>query len=213
MLFVLHRNPLDNESGNVISFADAVSVTSRYEKKSREQKEEIAYDFTLLNENQDELYDGTMQLGSGKANDLYDHIVKKLNEFPVKDDEQRKEKQILLEKMKQCLPNDYEYDANKGKNLDLQEDNQRKKVLGISLMVIQKVTLIMCCVLIVSLIGFAVYSQFSLITKDKIITDLKTELRHEKKKDDQQKSQSEKLNDLQNRLSNLEKNIQKKQKD
>ncbi|HDR5352788.1 TPA: hypothetical protein QCS32_004520 [Bacillus thuringiensis] len=85
-----------------MSFQDACKLTYRLEQELQEQQNIIHVDFHILDQNSEEMYAGTLSLGSGYASYLYEHVENKLSSMEM-DEDQEKQKEALLHLMKQDI--------------------------------------------------------------------------------------------------------------
>ncbi|UOE62982.1 hypothetical protein HPB58_12750 [Priestia filamentosa] len=81
-----------------ISFQEACERTHELEREYRQQEKIASIDFHVLNEENQELYAGTYQLGSHFAMNLLDHIKKQLSQMNLKP-QQEAIKQSFLKKL------------------------------------------------------------------------------------------------------------------
>ncbi|MFP3845802.1 hypothetical protein [Priestia filamentosa] len=86
-----------------ISFQEACERTHELESKYRQQEKIASIDFHVLNEENQELYAGTYQLGSHFAMNLLDHIKKQLSKMNLKP-QQEAIKQFFLKKLYHEVP-------------------------------------------------------------------------------------------------------------
>ncbi|WP_404900496.1 hypothetical protein PV791_05485 [Priestia filamentosa] len=86
-----------------ISFREACERTHELERKYRQQEKIASIDFHVLNEENQELYAGTYQLGSHFAMNLLDHIKKQLSKMNLKP-QQEAIKQFFLKKLYHEVP-------------------------------------------------------------------------------------------------------------
>ncbi|WP_208742593.1 LPD25 domain-containing protein [Bacillus cereus] len=85
-----------------MSLQDACKLTYRLEQGLQEQQNIIHVDFHILDQNSEEMYAGTLSLGSGYASHLYEHVENKLSSMEM-DEEQEKQKEALLKLMAQGI--------------------------------------------------------------------------------------------------------------
>ncbi|MDA2638489.1 LPD25 domain-containing protein [Bacillus cereus group sp. BfR-BA-01489] len=85
-----------------MSLQDACKITYRLEHELQEQQNIIHVDFHILDQNSEEMYAGTLSLGSGYASHLYEHVENKLSSMEM-DEDQEKQKEALLELMRQDI--------------------------------------------------------------------------------------------------------------
>lgn len=85
-----------------MSLQDACKITYRLEQELQEQQNIIHVDFHILDRDSEEMYAGTLSLGSGYASHLYEHVENKLSTMEM-DEEQEKQKEELLQLMKQDI--------------------------------------------------------------------------------------------------------------
>ncbi len=85
-----------------MSLQDACKITYRLEQELQEQQNIIHVDFHILDQNSEEMYAGTLSLGSGYASHLYEHVENKLSSMEM-DEDQEKQKEALLQLMKQDI--------------------------------------------------------------------------------------------------------------
>ncbi|WRU97825.1 hypothetical protein RYX51_22760 (plasmid) [Priestia filamentosa] len=86
-----------------ISFQEACERTHELEREYRQQEKRASIDFHVLNEENQELYAGTYQLGSQFAINLLDHIKKQLSQMNLKP-QQEAIKQSFLKKLYHEVP-------------------------------------------------------------------------------------------------------------
>ena len=85
-----------------MSLQDACKITYRLEQELQEQQNIIHVDFHILDQNSEEMYVGTLSLGSGYASHLYEHVENKLSSMEM-DEDQEKQKEAFLQLMKQDI--------------------------------------------------------------------------------------------------------------
>ncbi|MDC2867340.1 hypothetical protein [Bacillus sp. BP-3] len=85
-----------------ISLQDACKLTHRLEQELQEQQEVANVDFYILDQDSEEVYEGTLSLGSGYASHLYEHVENKLSAMEM-DEEQERQKEELLGLMRQNI--------------------------------------------------------------------------------------------------------------
>ncbi|EKS8366692.1 LPD25 domain-containing protein [Bacillus thuringiensis] len=85
-----------------MSLQDACKITYRLEQELQEQQNIIHVDFHILDQNSEEMYAGTLSLGSGYASHLYEHVENKLSSMEM-DEDQEKQKEAFLQLMKQDI--------------------------------------------------------------------------------------------------------------
>ncbi|MGE6348792.1 LPD25 domain-containing protein [Bacillus mycoides] len=85
-----------------MSLQDACKITYRLEQELQEQQNIVHVDFHILDQNSEEMYAGTLSLGSGYASHLYEHVENKLSSMEM-DEDQEKQKEALLQLMKQDI--------------------------------------------------------------------------------------------------------------
>ncbi|EJR92684.1 LPD25 domain-containing protein [Bacillus mycoides] len=85
-----------------MSLQDACKITYRLEQELQEQQNIIHVDFHILDQDSEEMYAGTLSLGSGYASHLYEHVENKLSSMEM-DEEQEKQKEALLQRMEQGI--------------------------------------------------------------------------------------------------------------
>ncbi|KFN04689.1 hypothetical protein D0U04_23855 [Bacillus clarus] len=85
-----------------MSLLDACKITHRLEQELQEQQNIIHVDFHILDQNSEEMYAGTLSMGSGYASHLYEHVENKLSSMEM-DEDQEKQKEALLQLMKQDI--------------------------------------------------------------------------------------------------------------
>ncbi|RAS76695.1 hypothetical protein [Priestia endophytica] len=86
-----------------ISFQEACERTHELEREYRQQEKRASIDFRVLNEENQELYAGTYQLGSHFAVNLLDHIQKQLSQMKI-NPKQEAIKQSFLKKLYHEVP-------------------------------------------------------------------------------------------------------------
>ncbi|WJE61170.1 LPD25 domain-containing protein [Bacillus mycoides] len=85
-----------------MSLQDACKITYRLEQELQEQQNIVHVDFHILDQNSEEMYAGTLSLGSGYASHLYEHVENKLSSMEM-DEDQEEQKEALLQLMKQDI--------------------------------------------------------------------------------------------------------------
>lgn len=85
-----------------MSLQDACKITYRLEQELQEQQNIIHVDFHILDQDSEEVYAGTLSLGSGYASHLYEHVENKLSSMEM-DEEQEKQKEALLKLMEEDI--------------------------------------------------------------------------------------------------------------
>ncbi|PRT08919.1 hypothetical protein C6352_21385 [Bacillus thuringiensis] len=85
-----------------MSLLDACKLTYQLEQELQEQQNIIHVDFHILDQNSEEMYAGTLSLGSGYASHLYEHVENKLSSMEM-DEDQEGQKEALLQLMKQDI--------------------------------------------------------------------------------------------------------------
>ncbi|PDZ10840.1 hypothetical protein CON70_14790 [Bacillus pseudomycoides] len=97
MLVLFKGNNLTGiESGKQYQFHEAYALTKRLERSFREKGRKESIDFDLLDEHLNEIYSGTLSMGSGYANDIFDHIHKKMNVMQLTPDQEEQKNEILV---------------------------------------------------------------------------------------------------------------------
>ncbi|MCF2132059.1 hypothetical protein L1I79_37420 [Strepomyces sp. STD 3.1] len=86
-----------------LSFQEACERTHELEREYRQQEKIASIDFHVLNEENQELYAGTYQLGSHFAVNLLDHIQKQLSQMKI-NPKQEAIKQSFLKKLYHEVP-------------------------------------------------------------------------------------------------------------
>lgn len=78
-MFVIFKssNGTEIESGKQYPFHEAYILTKRLEQVYRELGRQEHIDFDLLDGHSNEIYNGTLSLGSRYADHIFDHISKK----------------------------------------------------------------------------------------------------------------------------------------
>lgn len=93
------------------SFQEIVEKTDDLDKKWRKKNAEpVPLDFMIFNEEGDKLYNGTYVVGSKETTNIYEHICQKLLQLPLKDYQQRMERDIFLQKLTSYTPASYQID-------------------------------------------------------------------------------------------------------
>lgn len=115
-----------------MSLQDACKITYQLEQALQEQENIIHVDFHILDQNSEEMYAGTLSLGSGYASHLYEHVENKLSAMEM-DEEQEEQKEDLLEMMRQEIeeflheiapPKEIEEPEEKKKGKERQQVNE-----------------------------------------------------------------------------------------
>ncbi|MGG3801904.1 hypothetical protein [Metabacillus fastidiosus] len=90
-----------------IPFSEVCEITHTFEQINRENEIESEMGFYLIDEDNNELYTGTISLGSGYADNIYDHIYKRLMEMELSKEQERQRSELLslLESELPDLPN------------------------------------------------------------------------------------------------------------
>lgn len=95
-----------------MSFSEACSLTYKLEKKMHRKNIISNVDFWVLNESElgedEDLYEGTLRLGSNFALSIYQHIVKTLALIPM-DEEQKIQKDELIDMLNMELPEEIQH--------------------------------------------------------------------------------------------------------
>jgi hypothetical protein len=86
-----------------IPFSDVCQLTYEYEMRNRENGEVANTEFYLVDDDGNEIYAGTLAIGSGFADHIYDHILKKLSDSELNEEEER-QKNDLLYSLRQEVP-------------------------------------------------------------------------------------------------------------
>ncbi|MED0988052.1 hypothetical protein [Bacillus paramycoides] len=114
-MFVIFKssNGIEIESGKQYSFHEAYTLTKRLERVYRDTGSQEHIDFDLLDGHSNEIYNGTLSLGSGYAAHIFDHISKKMDVMQL-DPEQEEQKKELLETLEREINDspfheEYEY--------------------------------------------------------------------------------------------------------
>ncbi|MED3202216.1 hypothetical protein [Bacillus toyonensis] len=114
-MFVIFKssNGTEIESGKPYSFHEAYTLTERLEQVYRELGRQEHIDFDLLDGHSNEIYNGTLSLGSRYADHIFEHISKKMNVMQL-DPEQEEQKKELLETLEREINDspfheEYEY--------------------------------------------------------------------------------------------------------
>ncbi|KEK21864.1 hypothetical protein [Bacillus gaemokensis] len=100
MFVIFKSNGTEMESGRQYPFQEAYTLTKQLERNFREIGRKEQVDFTLLDRDSNEIYNGTLSLGLGYADHIFDHISKKMNvmELAPEQEEQKKELLATLER-------------------------------------------------------------------------------------------------------------------
>ncbi|MES5943861.1 hypothetical protein COK81_27455 [Bacillus thuringiensis] len=109
-----------------MSLQDACKITYRLEQELQEQQNIIHVDFHILDQNSEEMYAGTLSLGSGYASHLYEHVENKLSSMEMGED-QEKQKEALLQLMKQDIE---EFLQEIAPPEEIEEPEEKTKVKG-----------------------------------------------------------------------------------
>ncbi len=114
-MFVIFKssNRTEIESGKQYLFHEAYTLTKQLERVYREAGRQEHIDFDLLDGHSNEIYNGTLSLGSRYADHIFDHISKKMNVMQL-DPEQEEQKEELLETLEREINDspfheEYEY--------------------------------------------------------------------------------------------------------
>ncbi|HFK1786300.1 TPA: hypothetical protein ACGXP4_005531 [Bacillus cereus] len=114
-MFVIFKssNGTEIDSGKQYSFHEAYTLTKQLEHVYREAGRQEHIDFDLLDGHSNEIYNGTLSLGSRYADHIFDHISKKMNVMQL-DPEQEEQKKELLETLEREINDspfheEYEY--------------------------------------------------------------------------------------------------------
>jgi hypothetical protein len=96
-MFVIFKssNGTEIESGKQYSFHEAYILTKRLERVYREAGRQEHIDFDLLDGHSNEIYNGTLSLGSRYANHIFDHISKKMNVMQLHPEQEEQKKELL----------------------------------------------------------------------------------------------------------------------
>lgn len=109
-----------------MSLQDACKITYRLEQELQEQQNIIHVDFHILDQNSEEMYAGTLSLGSSYASHLYEHVENKLSSMEM-DEDQEKQKEALLELMRQDIE---EFLKEIAPPEEIEEPEEKTKVKG-----------------------------------------------------------------------------------
>lgn len=128
MIFTVFTNSdLVEITKKKMPFSMACQLTNEYELSNRKNKKISNIKFYLEDEYTNKLYSGTMAVGSGYADHLFDHIKKRLSSVKLSP-EKEKEKKLLLELLRDELPEELEYDENQENNNEhLEEKSENKR--------------------------------------------------------------------------------------
>lgn len=123
MLVLFKSNNLTEiESGKQYQFQETYALTKRLERSFREKGRKESIDFDLLDEHLNEIYSGTLSLGSGYAKDIFDHIHKKMNVMQLTPDQEEQKNEMLarLEREISDSPfeEEYEYQEQQGEQTE-----------------------------------------------------------------------------------------------
>lgn len=228
MLEVKLINPNDEFSdGFPIPFENACNLTEGLELRYRDCKKMVSVDFIVL-EDEEEIYKGTMNLGSGKADNLFDHINKILN-GTVGSKEQEEQKQSFYEKMYEQLPEHLKEleDARLAQEEELNttetedEDKSFKRRFG------QKRALYLLCLSSLILMGTTVFNLQSISSQkqalttldaklektEKILNEYKEDLKVEKNDKDELSEKIASLEEVDKKIQKLDEKINKVKKE
>ncbi|MCJ7987974.1 hypothetical protein MUB16_35615 [Priestia sp. OVL9] len=86
-----------------LSIPEACEITETVEKQYQRTRKKAHADFFILNEEDHEIYAGTLSIGSGHAHHVVDHIKKKLGSLKM-DDIQEARKRSFLEHLEKEVP-------------------------------------------------------------------------------------------------------------
>ncbi|MBE5101472.1 hypothetical protein [Priestia aryabhattai] len=86
-----------------LSIPEACEITETVETQYQRTKKKVDANFFILNEEDQEVYAGTLSIGSGHARHVVDHIKKKLSSLKM-DDIQEARKRSFLEQLEKKLP-------------------------------------------------------------------------------------------------------------
>lgn len=86
-----------------LSIPEACEITETLETQYRRTRKKAHADFYILDEEDQEVYAGTLSIGSGHARHVVDHIKKKLSSLK-KDDIQEARKRSFLEQLEKEVP-------------------------------------------------------------------------------------------------------------
>ncbi|WP_218936716.1 hypothetical protein [Priestia megaterium] len=86
-----------------LSISDACEMTETLETQYQRTKKKAHVDFFILDEEDNEVYAGTLSIGSGRARHVVDHIKKKLISLKM-DDIQEARKRSFLEQLEKEVP-------------------------------------------------------------------------------------------------------------
>ncbi|PFU61822.1 hypothetical protein COK90_11675 [Priestia megaterium] len=86
-----------------LSISDACEMTETLETQYQRTREKAHADFFILDEEDHEVYAGTLSIGSGHARHVVDHIKKKLSSLKM-DDIQEARKRSFLEQLEKEVP-------------------------------------------------------------------------------------------------------------
>jgi len=86
-----------------LSIPEACEITETLETQYRRTRKKAHADFFILDEEDQEVYAGTLSIGSGHARHVIDHIKKKLS-FLKMDDIQEARKRSFLEQLEKEVP-------------------------------------------------------------------------------------------------------------
>ncbi|MGN7484937.1 hypothetical protein ACTHPB_25785 [Priestia megaterium] len=86
-----------------LSISEACEITETLETQYQRTRKKAHADFFILDEEDHEVYAGTLSIGSGHAHHIVDHIKKKLNSLKM-DDIQEARKRSFLEQLEKEVP-------------------------------------------------------------------------------------------------------------
>ncbi|WP_456364865.1 hypothetical protein [Priestia aryabhattai] len=86
-----------------LSISDACEMTETLENHYQRTKKKTHADFFILDEEDQEVYAGTLSIGSGHSRHVVDHIKKKLSSLKM-DDIQEARKRSFLEQLEKEVP-------------------------------------------------------------------------------------------------------------
>lgn len=103
MLFVMFTSSEANEVNcfKKLTFEEACKLTSNLEEQYKEKRKVAKVNFHLLNDQDEELYTGTLHLGSGYAQNIYHHIYKKLSAHKFSKQQEEKKQELFREMEKE----------------------------------------------------------------------------------------------------------------
>ncbi|WP_440604708.1 hypothetical protein [Bacillus sp. GB_SG_008] len=124
-MFVIFKNSnlSEIESESQYYFKEAYTLTKRLERNFREDGRKESVDFDLLDEHSNEIYKGTLSLGSGYADHIFDHIYKKMNLMQLDPEQEEQKNEILgvLEAEIIDSPFDEEYEYEEEPSEEIKE--------------------------------------------------------------------------------------------